>query len=98
MLPPRAASPLAGPQSHSDAVNGLVRALERRDSVSPRERDALAEAVGEIRIHPAGNTLIRAHRVTESSTLLISGMLAREFGMADGRRQIVALHVAGDFV
>lgn len=79
-------------------MDALVRALERRDTVSARERDALAAAVGEIRIHPAGDTLIRAHRMTESSTLLIHGMLGREFTMAEGKRQIVALHVAGDFV
>lgn len=93
-----ALSPLAGSEGHGHAVDALVRALERRDSVSSRERDALAAAVGEIRIHPAGDTLIRAHRMTESSTLLISGMLGREFTMAEGKRQIVALHVAGDFV
>jgi CRP-like cAMP-binding protein len=83
---------------HEQAVDALVRALERRDTVSARERAALAAAVGEIRIHPHGNTLIRAHRPAEFSTLLIEGMLGREFTMAEGRRQIVALHVSGDFV
>jgi CRP-like cAMP-binding protein len=85
-------------ESNGHVVDALVRALERRDTVSERERDALAAAVGEIRIHPAGNTLIRAHRPAEASTLLIEGMLAREFSSAMGKRQIVALHVAGDFV
>jgi CRP-like cAMP-binding protein len=83
---------------NSDVVDALVRALERRDTVTAREREALAAAVGEVRLHPAGNTLIRAHRQTESSTLLIDGMLGREFTMAEGKRQIVALHVPGDFV
>lgn len=92
------ASPLTDLESNGHVVDALVRALERRDSVSTRERDALAAAVGEIRIHPAGNTLIRAHRPAEASTLLIEGMLAREFSSAVGRRQIVALHIAGDFV
>lgn len=96
--PAGSGSPLTGKEGHGHAVDGLVRALERRDTVSPHERDALAEAIGEIRIHPAGNTLIRAHKQTESSTLLIDGMIAREFSLAEGRRQIVALHVPGDFV
>jgi hypothetical protein len=36
-----ALSPLTGSEGHEHAVDALVRALERRDSVSPRERDAL---------------------------------------------------------
>ncbi len=91
-------SPLTSLESNGHAVDALVRTLERRDVVSQRERDALAVAIGEIRIHPAGNTLIRAHRPAEASTLLIEGMLAREFSSAMGRRQIVALHIPGDFV
>ncbi len=93
-----AISPLTARGGNGDVVDALVRALERRDTVSAREREALAAAVGEVRLHPAGNTLIRAHRQTESSTLLIDGMIGREFTTAEGKRQIVALHVAGDFV
>lgn len=96
--PDAAGSRLMQPQTNDQAVDALVRALERRDTVSAHEREILAAAVGEVRVHPPGNTLIRAHRPTESSTLLIDGMLCREFGLADGKRQIVAVHVAGDFV
>lgn len=96
--PGGAQSPLMTRESNGHVVDGLVRALERRDTVSARERETLAAAVGEVRLHPAGNTLIRAHRQAEASTLLIDGMVAREFSMPEGKRQIVAIHVAGDFV
>lgn len=79
-------------------VDLLIRALERRDALSDRERDALADMVGEVRIHPPGDTLIRAGVPTEHSTLLIGGMLGRAFYMSEGKRQVVALHVPGDFV
>ena len=79
-------------------VETLIRALERRDTLSDNERDALAKAIAEVRIHPTGDTLIRAGVSADHSTLLIDGMLGRVFYMSEGKRQIVAMHVPGDFV
>ncbi len=76
----------------------LIRALERRDTLTDRERDALIKAIAEVRIHPPGDTLIRAGVSAEFSTLLVDGLLGRVFYMSEGKRQIVALHVPGDFV
>ena len=81
-----------------DIVAVLIRALERRDRLSAQERDALAAVVGEVRIHPQGDTLIRAGVVADHSTLLLDGMLGRVFYMSEGKRQVVALHTPGDFV
>ncbi|UAK26350.1 Crp/Fnr family transcriptional regulator [Sphingomonas nostoxanthinifaciens] len=81
-----------------EPIDTLVRALERRDDVSARERAALAAAVGDVRVHPPGDVLIRAGALTESSTLLLEGMLSRQFYLGEDKRQIVAAHVAGDFV
>jgi CRP-like cAMP-binding protein len=82
----------------NEVVAALVRALERRDTLSARERAALAEAVAEVRLYAPGDTLIRAGAPTEYSTLLLGGLLGRVFYMAQGKRQIVALHLPGDFV
>jgi CRP-like cAMP-binding protein len=82
----------------NEIVAALVRALERRDTLSARERAALAEAVAEVRLYAPGDTLIRAGAPTEYSTLLLGGLLGRVFYMAQGKRQIVALHLPGDFV
>jgi len=76
----------------------LIRALERRDTLSDREREALIKAIAEIRVHPPGDTLIRAGVSAEYSTLLVDGLLGRVFYMSEGKRQIVAMHVRGDFV
>jgi CRP-like cAMP-binding protein len=79
-------------------VEMLLRALERRDILSDRERDALAAGVAEVRIYAPGDTIIRAGALAEYSTLLLDGLLGRVFYMSEGKRQIVAMHVPGDFV
>lgn len=79
-------------------VDVLIRALAQRDQLPDRERAALAAAVGEVRIHPPGDTLIRARAPADHSTLLLSGLLGRVYYMSEGKRQVVALHVPGDFV
>jgi CRP-like cAMP-binding protein len=90
--------PFVTAASHEEAVATLIRTLERRDTVSDEEKAALAGIVAETRVHPDGDILLRAGRPTEFSTLLVEGMLGRAFNMVDGKRQIVAVHVAGDFV
>ena len=79
-------------------LEALFRALERRDSLSERERAALAQAIAEVRIYAPNDTLVRAGATAEYSTLLISGLLGRAFYMSEGKRQIVAMHLPGDFV
>jgi len=79
-------------------VDLLIRALERRDTLSDRERDALVRSIAEVRIYAPGDTLIRAGVPAEYSTLLVDGLLSRVFYMSEGKRQIVAMHLPGDFV
>src|SRR4051812_36045888 len=96
----RTAAVPAQDAEHPDigTVDVLIRALERRDRLPDAERIALAAAVGETRVHPQGDTLIRAGAPAEYSTLLLSGLLGRVYYMSEGKRQVVALHVPGDFV
>ena len=51
-----------------------------------------------MRLYAPGDTLIRAGVSAEHSTLLLGGLVGRVFYMAEGKRQIVALHLPGDFV
>jgi CRP-like cAMP-binding protein len=81
-----------------EAVASLIQVLEKRDQLSAVEKAALADALSGVRVHPEGDTLIRANRPTEFSTLLLEGMLGRAFYIAEGKRQIVAVHLEGDFV
>lgn len=96
-MPAPAFATAVGPHDRQ-LIDALIRTLTRRDVLGDDETAALVEAIGEVRVHPEGDTLVRAHTPTGNSTLLLQGMLGRVYQMADGRRQIVALHVPGDFV
>jgi CRP-like cAMP-binding protein len=80
------------------AVAPLLRKLQVRDVIGREEEDVLRASIGEIREHPAGRTIIRAGTTLGASTLLIDGIVCRYKDLADGQRQIMELHVAGDFV
>jgi CRP-like cAMP-binding protein len=80
------------------AVAALLLKLRVRDVVGPDEEEVLRASVAEIREHPAGSTIVRAGTTLSASTLLVEGIVCRYKDLADGQRQIMELHVAGDFV
>jgi CRP-like cAMP-binding protein len=80
------------------AIAALLLKLRARDVVSAEEADVLREAVGEIREHSAHRAIVRAGTSLSVSTLLIEGIVCRYKDLSDGQRQIMELHVAGDFV
>jgi CRP-like cAMP-binding protein len=82
----------------AEAVAALLLKLRVRDVVGGEEEEVLRASVGEIRSHPAGRTLVRSGTTLSASTLLIEGIVCRYKDLADGQRQIMELHVAGDFV
>ena len=76
----------------------LIRKLEQRDRLSDEERNVLDRAVARIREYAVDEDLVREGDRPTESTLLLDGFAARYKGLADGRRQITAIHIAGDFV
>ncbi len=82
----------------AEAVAGLLLKLRVRDVVSREEEEVLRASVAEIRDHPTGRTIVRSGMTLSASTLLIEGIVCRYKDLADGQRQIMELHVAGDFV
>jgi CRP-like cAMP-binding protein len=80
------------------AVAGLLLKLRARDVVGEEEEEVLRASVGELREHQAGRALVRSGTTLNASTLLIEGIVCRYKDLADGQRQIMELHVAGDFV
>jgi CRP-like cAMP-binding protein len=76
----------------------LVRKLEQRDVLSDDERRAVANAVSRIKSFRADEDIVPDGSRPSESNLLIEGFACRSKTMADGRRQITALHVPGDFV
>jgi CRP-like cAMP-binding protein len=79
-------------------TNPLILKLEQRDQLSDAEKRALENAISRVRVVEADEDVIReGDRPTESS-LLLDGFAARYKIVSNGRRQISALHVAGDFL
>jgi len=79
-------------------LDSLIRKLERRDVLSAAEREALISAAGSRESYPAGADLVREGDRTDRSILVTHGFTTRYRVLADGQRQITAIHLPGDFV
>jgi CRP-like cAMP-binding protein len=79
-------------------INAFFLRLEQHDKLRAEERGALLDVIGPVERLPGGASLVRTGERPGASTLLLSGMASRFRLLSDGGRQIVAIHVAGDFV
>ena len=71
----------------------------RRDvALDQEERAAIEAAVSEVRSVPARTVLIEAGAPVRQCALLVEGAMCRYIDDREGLRQLVALHVPGDFV
>ena len=62
------------------------------------ERNRLEASITEIRRLEPRQTIVRAGRQLHESTLLVDGFMCRYIDDRNGLRQLVAVHVPGDFV
>jgi len=69
-----------------------------RDELSEREIAVLESSVRSVETLPARHRLVREGDPVETSTLLLEGFMCRYMDDRDGLRQLVAVHVPGDFV
>ncbi|TFI60044.1 Crp/Fnr family transcriptional regulator [Sphingomonas parva] len=76
----------------------MVRRLESRSPLAEGEREALLGLQQSIRKVAAGAHLVRDGEPPEQCALLLSGFAYRYKITGDGARQIVSLHIAGEFV
>lgn len=76
----------------------LIRKLEARDALTNAEQAALTAAADGEETYDAGEDVVREGNRERVSRLLADGIVARTKSLADGRRQITALHIPGDFV
>ena len=76
----------------------LIRKLELRDRLSAEEKQALENALGRVDEFPRDADIIRQHDRPTESSLLLDGLASRYTILADGGRQITAIHIHGDFV
>ncbi len=70
----------------------------RGGQIAPAERAMLEQTLSDPRAVPARQTLIRRGEVVSQSTLLVSGYVGRYMENREGDRQLVALHLPGDFI
>ncbi|MFL6858209.1 MAG: Crp/Fnr family transcriptional regulator [Allosphingosinicella sp.] len=86
------------PDMRDAALAPLLLKLRARDVVSDEEAEVLRDAISGTIETPAGRPVIRAHTGLTHSTLLVEGIACRYKDLADGQRQIMELHIAGDFI
>lgn len=84
--------------NNGGSIDTLLLKLRARDLLSGEEERALRESVSEVRQVPGGRIITRSGVTLSESLLLIEGFACRYKDLADGQRQIMELHVPGDFV
>jgi CRP-like cAMP-binding protein len=80
------------------ALTPLLLKLRARDILDAEEEQVLRDSIASVRSVSAGKVIARDRETLSESTLLFEGYACRYKDLADGQRQIMELHVAGDFV
>lgn len=78
----------------------FIERLQRSvgDPLSAEEIAALEGAISTMIEVPADHDIVRERERRTESNVLLEGWACRYVGLADGRRQILALHIAGDLM
>ncbi len=79
-------------------VEKLLLKLRGRDEVTAHEESVLRALIQETEKIPARKTIVRRGTPLQRSVLLLEGMMCRYKDLRNGRRQITAIHVPGDFL
>ena len=79
-------------------IEPLLAKLRARSEICGEEEAALRKAFSDFRDYPADKTFVRAGDQLRNATLLIEGLVCRYKDLPNGKRQICALHLSGDFV
>jgi CRP-like cAMP-binding protein len=79
-------------------IEALLLKLRLRDTVSDQEEQALRTCIDVVEAIPQRTTIVRRGELLHRSILLLDGLVCRSKDLRDGRRQITALHVPGDFL
>jgi CRP-like cAMP-binding protein len=79
-------------------IDKLFLKLRVRDLLSDEEEAALRETIVESERLPAKQVILKRGVPLNRSILLLDGLICRYKDLRNGRRQISALHVPGDFL
>lgn len=78
--------------------NPLLLNLSARDHLSDAEREIVEQMSSRQRHVAAKQDIVREGSTPTDSCLMLSGFSARYHLLEDGKRQISAIHISGDFV
>jgi CRP-like cAMP-binding protein len=76
----------------------MIRKLERRGPLDEGDRRALRDLPHRLQVLEAHAYLVREGQRPERSSLILSGFAYRHKLTVEGARQIVSVHIPGDFV
>ena len=79
-------------------IEKAILKLRARDAVSDAEERVLRDAVLRAEDVPADRVVVRAGEELSFSILLLDGLMCRYKDLRNGQRQIMELHVPGDFL
>jgi CRP-like cAMP-binding protein len=80
-------------------IDPFLRSLALRDHyLSEDDAKVLSEAISRVAVVGSNEDMVRKDEVLSHSTLILEGWASRYIRLADGRRQILALHIAGAFI
>lgn len=82
----------------ADPFARLFLKMRARDPVSPEEERVVRESFTEFSEVPPNRVVVKAGVTVNRCTLLVDGYIARYRDLADGQRQIMEIHVPGDFL
>ncbi|TCJ38394.1 Crp/Fnr family transcriptional regulator, partial [Parafrankia sp. BMG5.11] len=81
-----------------ETLAGMVTKFAKRAALDETDRQALFNLPFRERTCEAGLYLVREGSQTQESTLILQGFAFRHKLTVEGTRQIVSLHLDGDFV
>jgi CRP-like cAMP-binding protein len=76
----------------------MIRKFERRAALSDEDRDALRNLPYRSVLAEPGRYVVREGATNDHSVLIVSGLAYRHKINSSGSRQIVSIHIPGDFV
>lgn len=86
------------PAGGDDPLRRLLLKLGTRDIISAEEVAVLRDTIGEVREMPSGRIVVKAGVEVGECTLLLEGYICRFKDLRDGQRQIMEIHIPGDFL
>src|SRR5215212_1916075 len=79
-------------------IEALVRKLSRYASLSREEEDSIRGLPSRVEEYVRGGQIVQEGSSPKESALMSTGLAFRYRALPNGTRQIMALHIPGDFV